>query len=93
MALPKHTAHNGCEALPGLKTAGTPGVDKEPGPAIDIIDIRGAAIEMNLKDDVLSMFFAERGPRKMPTLLLYDEKGLQLFEEVGPFEPVAQEGL
>lgn len=50
---------------------------------VDIIDIRGAAVEINLKDDILSLFSPKEGPRMLPTLLLYDEKGLQLFEEVG----------
>lgn len=49
---------------------------------IDIIDIRRAAVEINLKEDIKSLFCPEKGPRKLPTLLLYDEKGLQLFEEV-----------
>jgi len=49
---------------------------------IDIIDIRRTRIQMSLKNDILSMLKPERGPKAMPTLLLYDEKGLQLFEEV-----------
>jgi hypothetical protein len=36
-----------------------------------------------LKDDILSLFSPKEGPRMLPTLLLYDEKGLQLFEDVG----------
>ena len=51
----------------------------------DIIDIRRAAVEFNLKGEILSMFRPERGPRQLPTLLLYDEKGLQLFERVRMF--------
>jgi len=54
-----------------------------PKPAVDIIDIRHAEAEINLKHEILSMFRPEHGPRKLPTLLLYDERGLQLFEEVG----------
>lgn len=50
---------------------------------LDIIDIRRAAVETNLKSDVLSMWNPSEGPRKLPTLLLYNEKGLQLFEDVG----------
>lgn len=53
-----------------------------PKGQVDIIDIRGAAVETNLKDDILSLFSPKEGPRKLPTLLLYDEKGLQLFEDV-----------
>jgi hypothetical protein len=51
-------------------------------PKLDIIDIRRAAVELNLKTEVLSSFHKEDGPRKLPTLLLYDERGLQLFEKV-----------
>lgn len=53
-------------------------------PALDIIDIRLAAVEINLKDEIRTLFTPENGPRKLPTLLLYNERGLQLFEEVGP---------
>src|SRR4051812_16023483 len=52
------------------------------GAEVDIIDIRRAAVEISLKAEVLSMFFPKDGPRKLPTLLLYDERGLQLFEHV-----------
>ena len=52
------------------------------GPKLDIIDIRHAAVEINLKAEVLSQFHTRNGPRKLPTLLLYDERGLQLFEKV-----------
>ncbi len=73
--------------LPSLKMAGKPGVTmpataRSAGRPVDIADIRSAAVDVNLKDEVLSMFFPKHGPRKLPTLLLYDEKGLQLFEQV-----------
>ncbi|TVY75742.1 Ergothioneine biosynthesis protein [Lachnellula suecica] len=48
---------------------------------IDIIDIRRNAVEMNLKGEILSSLKPESGPKKMPTLILYNEQGLQLFEE------------
>lgn len=54
---------------------------------VDIIDIRRAAVEMNLKEEIPRMLRPDEGPRKMPTLLLYSEKGLQLFEQVGPARP------
>ncbi|AEO67102.1 uncharacterized protein THITE_2115903 [Thermothielavioides terrestris NRRL 8126] len=63
------------KGLPDLRTAAA-------GPKLDIIDIRHAAVEINLKAEVLSMFHTRDGPRKLPTLLLYDERGLQLFEQV-----------
>ncbi|KAK4211277.1 4-dimethylallyltryptophan N-methyltransferase [Rhypophila decipiens] len=50
--------------------------------SLDIIDIRRVAVETNLKTEILSMFHAKDGPRQLPTLLLYDEKGLQLFERI-----------
>ena len=59
---------------PRLTTAADSGVG--------IIDIRGAAVEMNLKTEIESMFRCTDGPRQLPTLLLYDERGLQLFERV-----------
>jgi hypothetical protein len=49
---------------------------------IDIIDIRHDAVEINLKDEILKSLRPDFGPKKLPTLLLYDERGLQLFEEV-----------
>ena len=60
----------------------------------DIIDIRHAAVELNLKEEILSMLHPQSGPRQLPTLLLYDENGLQLFEKVGRFPATAaQAGL
>lgn len=54
-----------------------------PSSSLDIIDIRLVAVEINLKDEIRSLFTPKDGPRKLPTLLLYNERGLQLFEEVG----------
>lgn len=51
-------------------------------PQVDIIDIRQARVEINLKEEINKLFRPQEGPRTLPTLLLYDEKGLQLFEEV-----------
>ncbi|CAK7219752.1 Ergothioneine biosynthesis protein 1 [Sporothrix curviconia] len=48
----------------------------------NIIDIRQSPVEMELRDEIVSLFCPEKGPRTMPTLLLYDEAGLQLFEEI-----------
>jgi hypothetical protein len=50
---------------------------------IDIIDIRHDAVEVNLKDEILKSLRPESGIKTLPTLLLYNERGLQLFEEVG----------
>jgi EasF-like predicted methyltransferase len=51
-------------------------------PALDIIDIRQATVEINLQEEIDTLFRPDEGPRKLPTLLLYDEKGLQLFEKI-----------
>ncbi|KAK2616840.1 Ergothioneine biosynthesis protein 1 [Conoideocrella luteorostrata] len=51
--------------------------------ALDIIDIRSNKVDFNLKDEIASHFNPpDGGPRRLPTLLLYDEKGLQLFEDI-----------
>ncbi|ODA81157.1 hypothetical protein RJ55_04121 [Drechmeria coniospora] len=49
-----------------------------PSPLLDIVDIRSDKVKINLKDEVASQITA----RKLPTLLLYDQKGLQLFEHI-----------
>lgn len=51
-------------------------------PDVHIIDIRREAVEINLKEEILSKLKPARGPKTMPTLILYDERGLQLFEDV-----------
>ncbi|KAI2624386.1 C-type lectin protein [Hypoxylon sp. NC1633] len=56
-------------------TAGRP-------PSVDIIDIRQAAVELNLQEEIHKLLRPREGSRKLPTLLLYDEKGLQLFEKI-----------
>jgi len=52
--------------------------------SVDILDIRRADVQFNIKADILSQFHPETGPRTLPTLLLYNERGLQLFEDVSP---------
>ncbi|KAL2159435.1 hypothetical protein VTH06DRAFT_2440 [Thermothelomyces fergusii] len=61
----------------GMPPLGT-GVATQP----DIIDIRHAPVEINLKAEVIAQFHVKDGPRRLPTLLLYDENGLQLFEKI-----------
>ncbi|KAK4241955.1 hypothetical protein C8A03DRAFT_11784 [Achaetomium macrosporum] len=63
------------KGVPDLRTAAA-----EPRP--DITDIRRAAVEVNLQAEILSMFHTRDRPRQLPTLLLYDERGLQLFERI-----------
>jgi hypothetical protein len=74
-AVPRLGAIREKKGVPDLLTATT-------GHKLGIIDIRHAAVEINLKSEVLSLFHNRDGPRKLPTLLLYDERGLQLFEKV-----------
>jgi hypothetical protein len=50
--------------------------------SLDIIDIRQHAIELDLGADIMLLLNPDKGPKTLPTLLLYDEKGLQIFEEV-----------
>lgn len=57
-------------------------IKSETKSSIDIIDIRHNAVEINLKEEILACLRPRNGPRTMPTLLLYDDRGLQLFEEV-----------
>ncbi|KAJ4380386.1 Ergothioneine biosynthesis protein 1 [Neurospora sp. IMI 360204] len=71
-------------ALGQLKTTGKHVLSKlqQQTSNADIIDIRRVAVEINLKTEITSMFRPEDGPRQLPTLLLYNESGLQLFERI-----------
>ncbi|KAK2624399.1 hypothetical protein QTJ16_006349 [Diplocarpon rosae] len=51
-------------------------------PKLDIIDIRQNVVEMSLKDEIVKSLKPEEGLKKLPTLLLYDERGLQIFEQI-----------
>jgi hypothetical protein len=88
--------------MPAVKLASTPfafpvkqAVVKSAAPRpkkqpVDIIDIRSNKVDFDLKDEVARMISpADGGARKLPTLLLYDERGLQLFEDVGVTVPKA----
>lgn len=74
---------NGKMLSSGAGTAGTGSMAAD----IDIIDIRASAVELNLKEEILKSLRPENGLKRLPTLLLYDERGLQLFEEVDPGVP------
>ncbi len=53
------------------------------GRGYEILDIRRAKIEQSVKLDLLQKLQpAAGGEKQMPTLLLYDEAGLQLFEAI-----------
>ncbi|KAI9821822.1 MAG: hypothetical protein M1827_002404 [Pycnora praestabilis] len=52
-------------------------------PGLEIIDIRRNKIEPSLLNDLLNQLRPRKGKEKtMPTLLLYDEAGLKLFEDI-----------
>ncbi|RAL65599.1 hypothetical protein DID88_005271 [Monilinia fructigena] len=48
----------------------------------DIIDIRHDGAEIELKDEILASLRPQSGLKSLPTLLLYDERGLQIYEEI-----------
>ncbi len=64
----------------------SPRAQKSSSP--DIIDIRQHVIEFDLTHDIDTMLRPAEGAKQMPTMLLYDEKGLQIFEEVNESEDV-----
>lgn len=67
--------------LAGAGDAATP--RKMPTPRhLDIIDIRGEQVDFNLKEEIVNQLNPVSGHRTLPTMLLYDERGLQLFEDV-----------
>ncbi|KAB8297896.1 hypothetical protein EYC80_001682 [Monilinia laxa] len=47
-----------------------------------IIDIRHDGAEIELKDEILASLRPQSGLKSLPTLLLYDERGLQIYEEI-----------
>ena len=75
----------GARTAQSLKTMASNQADIKPvnNSNVDIIDIRHDAVEVNLKEEILGSLRPMQGPKQLPTLLLYDERGLQIFEEVG----------
>lgn len=51
---------------------------------VEILDIRvnKGGLESSLKDDIVAGLKKEAGEKTLPTLLLYDDRGLKLFEEI-----------
>ena len=88
MAIP--TALNGAAEVAENRTAqsikameSNPAVKKSVNDiGVDIIDIRHEAAEVNMKDEIMGLLKPIQGPKQLPTLLLYDERGLQIFEDV-----------
>lgn len=70
-------------AKPGLVVVPKSPATPDSMPDINIIDIRRDGIEVDLKKEILSSLKPKHGPKTMPTLLLYDERGLQIFEKAG----------
>lgn len=53
------------------------------GDAVDIVDIHQDDMKFSLVDDFFKNIDAPKGTRRsFPTLLLYDAKGLKLFEKI-----------
>lgn len=48
----------------------------------DIIDIRHDAVQISLKEEIMKSLKPQQGLKQLPTLLLYNEQGLKLFEQV-----------
>ncbi|KAB5572344.1 C-type lectin protein [Coniochaeta sp. 2T2.1] len=69
-------------SLSHLKGGGDNYIRKAEQSSVNIIDIRRKAVEINIKEDILTQFHSKTGPRTLPTLLLYSERGLQLFEDI-----------
>lgn len=51
---------------------------------LDIVDIRAGQVDFDMKGEIMSMMDPSNAQRALPTMLLYDERGLQLFEKVFP---------
>ena len=50
---------------------------------VSILDIRQKELPSTLRNDIHDMLRPEKGEEKrLPTLLLYDEQGLKLFEDI-----------
>lgn len=67
------------------KAIATKGAQSDENPSVpkNIIDIRRETDERSIRDDILKGLRKEDGEEKrLPTLLLYDEAGLKLFEQL-----------
>ncbi|KAI1000233.1 Ergothioneine biosynthesis protein 1 [Podosphaera aphanis] len=49
---------------------------------LSIFDIHGDAVKVDLKDEILKSLQPSNGVKTLPTMLLYNERGLQLFEKI-----------
>lgn len=56
----------------------------QPPTAVDIVDARArrAAATDPLRDDILAGLSRPAGERTLPTMLLYDERGLRLYDVI-----------
>ncbi|TQS35347.1 hypothetical protein Golomagni_04234 [Golovinomyces magnicellulatus] len=57
-------------------------IEEDNGLPISITDIRQNIPDLDLKRELLEYLKVTDGPRSLPTLLLYNQRGLQLFEEI-----------
>jgi hypothetical protein len=58
------------------------GTKTEPTIHNHIVDIRRGDGDFNLKAEILTSLKPQKGMKSLPTLLLYNERGLQIYEEV-----------
>ncbi|KAK6544139.1 hypothetical protein TWF694_000846 [Orbilia ellipsospora] len=73
------------DIVPGpiFKTGGNNGVlVSATQAAVKIIDIRSSHVEYQLNEDIISGLQKDYGEKTLPTMLLYDEAGLKIFEEI-----------
>ncbi|KAF3911734.1 hypothetical protein AA313_de0205244 [Arthrobotrys entomopaga] len=73
------------DIVPGpiFKTGGNNGVlVNATQTAVKIIDIRSSHVEYQLNEDIINGLKKGYGEKTLPTMLLYDEAGLKVFEEI-----------
>lgn len=51
-------------------------------PAVEIIDIRAHSKEDAIRDEIIAGLSRPEGQKSVPAILLYDERGLRLYDEL-----------
>lgn len=68
--------------IPSARMAIPSKLDRQPDKPT-IVDIRQDKAELSMHDEIIQGLQADEGNEKtLPTMLLYDENGLQLFEAI-----------
>jgi len=58
-----------------------------PNESFTIIDIRKTnSYQANLKDEIIDGLNSKDSMKSIPTIVLYDDKGLQIFEQISHLE-------